>query len=241
MDAVEFATKYAGKRFRLPLDLFDAENIENRMYRGFNPSGQVIGYINGDSERVVFEVDEFTEDCWPLHSGVVVTADKDDFYNPKWPIVMAVSYKRLDMPKTLEQVKEEMAKRKAADEKNKLSAYPNVCKSCNAPARKYGKRTMCSSSICCTRTDVLKSIAFKYRKFKLIRCHGQEGCNGAAVYCRELNDFSGLVEKYEIECEAGHMFILNSADIKENDLIAYTKVGNDNYDRIWNGKTWEKY
>jgi hypothetical protein len=240
MDSVEFATKYSHKLFKIPRDLFD-ETV--KMFDGYNPHGMLIGYVIGDSERVILELDEFKECGWSLHAGIALTVDLDSCYSDD-PSVVAVSYKRLILPKSRGEIHEELKQRKARSQVKPLTAYPNSCKICGAPAKNYDARTMCSNSACSSRNNVLKSIAFKYKKSRPVRCpvKGYDGpkgtCNKVAVFASKVSE---PADAYVVDCEVGHSFYLAVKDIKENDLIAYTRAGNDYSDRIWNGKTWETY
>lgn len=242
MSGIEFANKYAGTRFKVPLELLPAKTLAKigNVHEHYPFRCRIVGYMKANTDCMVVELEEYSEDCWPLFEGVqlVVKQDNKSFYNHKNPLVMSMHYTKLTPPLT----REDMMAR-AEEEKNKKPAvpppaYPKLCKICNKPARAYGKRIMCSNRLCGTRQDVLGSLPIKHRKVKPLRCAVLENgktCGAVAVYLSRKHE-----QAYIIDCEKGHTFIKLTADLKVNDLVMMTKVVNDN-DRVWNGESWELY
>lgn len=236
MNAIEFAKHWAGHRFRLPEDCAPPSSVSNSY---FAPRGKLVGYVTGDSERVILEFSEdFTQYCWPLHSGITLTIDEEDMYNASYPMVLAVKYTKLTVPKSRKELEDELKKKdqlKKAAKTTKIVPYPQVCSVCNSPARVYNKHTMCSNRSCKTRTDIFKSANYKpvkRPKMTPIICT-RTGCGSKGVYASPNENGT-----YYIEFECGHDTVIPSEQIAPNTILHCTIYGYET-DRMWNGKSWE--
>lgn len=228
MNAEVFAKKYASHRFKVPSSLID-----------FMPFAMLIGYVN-NTERVILELDVkhlpmLNSYGWPVNDRCTVVVEPDEFYSIN-PIVISVDYKKLAPPLTREELKERLKKKEEnAKVQVKKNIYTKLCTTCGSPAAKLRTTTMCSNPSCRSRHEVLKSIGYKARKCRVLKCRTNK-CNGLAVYVSLHSEIH-----HYMECENGHDFLVPNDELKENDLVSYTKIGNDVVERIWNGKTWEPY
>lgn len=238
MNAQQFAKEWGNYRFRLPEEAMPSAMVIK--HDGYLPRFKLIGFITDDDEKVVVELDDDNKQYgWPAHN-VTLTVDREELNTPNFPIVMAVSYKLLNPPRTSRPTAEEM-KRKEADAlalaaASRVSPYPHICETCSAPARKSGGHILCSNPTCKTRGKLLKSINYKpVKRGKTIPiyCPKCQNIKGRAVYLSGPDD--GI---YYFECDQGHDFTLPAEQLVKNNVVFATLFGYDN-DRLWNGESWE--
>lgn len=238
MSGIEFAVAHAGRKFKIPPECLPEKAAVR--YGDYHIRGRLVGYMKLNPDLVVVELEDGREECWPLTSGgveLVVPQTGKHFADPQFPLVLAVPYKKLTPPMTLEELKAQQNQQPKPVVVP--PAYPKLCKACNKPARVYGKRVMCSNKACDTRQEVLGSLAIKRHKVKPIRCPLKSRgkvCDGFAVY---FSDNGG--DFFLMDCEKGHTFERYKNELRVDDLVMMTKVGNDYNDRVWNGKSWEVY
>lgn len=244
MSAIDFAQKNAGKRVIIPSYILPAGIQELFLPDGFKFYAQIVGYVDDAHVVVEFEDELFRAQCWPVYDDVKLVISRNDFYDPKQPMAMAVNYLLVKEIKKLQV--DNAGHFIAGIEKPKVippTPYPSKCKICKAPARRNDGLTMCSNRACSSRQKLLKKIGFKQRKFNLIRCACGKSDFVVSPAIMPVYSKRGTVLQtnqgkwFKLICEVGHNHNINSDTLKINDAVHYL----NGFYGIWNGETWDMY